>query len=179
MEGLTGIRDDGAASSGDPDADYALAGLYQQHYSSLVRLAALLVGDPASAEEIVQDSFIALHRARRKTISESAVSYLHHAVVTRSRFAPRQRARARSYPAGHALSTTADPHVMTAPEHQAIISVLRMLPVRQREVAVLRYYTGLSEARIAAAMGIKRAAVKNHSAKAAASLNAALDEGRL
>jgi RNA polymerase sigma factor (sigma-70 family) len=179
MDGRAGTSDEGAVSSGDPDSDDALAGLYQQHYSSLVRLAALLVGDPASAEEIVQDSFIALYRARRKTISDSAVSYLHHAVVTRSRSTPRHRARASNCPAEHAPARTADLHAMTTPQYQAIISLLRMLPVRQREVAVLRYYTGLSEARIAAAMGINRAAVKNHSAKAAASLSAAVDDGRL
>jgi hypothetical protein len=39
----------------------AVATLYQLHYPSLVRLAALLVPDPAIAEDIVQEAFAALH----------------------------------------------------------------------------------------------------------------------
>ena len=35
--------------------------LYQMHYRSLVRLAALLVSDLAAAEDIVQDAFAAAH----------------------------------------------------------------------------------------------------------------------
>ncbi len=40
--------------------------LYGEHYRSLVLLASLLVRDVATAEEVVQDSFIALYgRVRR------------------------------------------------------------------------------------------------------------------
>ena len=35
--------------------------VYQRHYRSLVRLAALLVSDLATAEDIVQDAFAAAH----------------------------------------------------------------------------------------------------------------------
>lgn len=59
-------------------------------------------------------------------------------------------------------------------ECQAIISTLRILPGRQRAI-VLRHHADLSEAQIAAAMGIGRAAVKSHSGRAAASLRAVLD----
>ena len=36
--------------------------LYEQHWRSMVRLAVLLVDDVASAEDVVQDAFVALHR---------------------------------------------------------------------------------------------------------------------
>jgi RNA polymerase sigma factor (sigma-70 family) len=65
---------------------------------------------------------------------------------------------------------------MPSLEYQALMSALRKQPVRQREVIVLRPYADLPEAQIAAAMGISRAAVKSHTAKASASLRAALDE---
>ena len=42
-----------------------MSALYEQHYASLVRLAALLVRDTATAEEIVQDSFVAVAAAWR------------------------------------------------------------------------------------------------------------------
>ena len=59
------------------DAEQAVAAMYSTHYRSLVRLAALLVHDVATAEEIVKDSFIAMHGAwRRLQDNEKALSYL-------------------------------------------------------------------------------------------------------
>src|SRR6516225_5085456 len=45
------------------DADRALTELYQLHYRTLVRLAALLVPDLATADDIVQDAFAAVYSA--------------------------------------------------------------------------------------------------------------------
>lgn len=75
------------------------------------------------------------------------------------------------------VRTGAERHAMTILEYPAVVSALGMLPVRQREVIVLRFYSDLSEAQIAAVMGISRTAVKNHTARAVASLRAVLDDG--
>jgi RNA polymerase sigma factor (sigma-70 family) len=48
------------------------------------------------------------------------------------------------------------------------------LPTRQREVIVLRHYLDLSEADIAATLGISRGAVKSHASRAAAALRTRL-----
>ena len=156
------------------DDERALITLYNQHYSFLVRLTALLVGDTSSAEQIVQDSFVAVRQARRRPDSDT-VSYLRQAVVTRSRSTLRHRPLAGRSAAGPAR-TGVGRHAMTSLEDQTLISVLRELPARQREVIVLRYYSDLTDAQIAAAVGISRAAVKSHTAKAAASLHAVLDD---
>jgi len=50
------------------------------------------------------------------------------------------------------------------------------LPERQREAIVLRYYAGLSEGEIAAAMGISRGAVNSHTARGLSALRAALEQ---
>jgi RNA polymerase sigma factor (sigma-70 family) len=50
------------------------------------------------------------------------------------------------------------------------------LPDRQREAIVLRYYADLSEAEIAATMGISRGAVKSHTARGMTALRAALEQ---
>ena len=42
-------------------ADLAVMELYVQHYRALVRLAAMLVRDMPTAEEVVQDAFVAMH----------------------------------------------------------------------------------------------------------------------
>src|SRR5713226_4348435 len=45
-------------------ADQAVIAAYRTHYGSLVRQAALLVRDIPTAEDVVQDSFIAMHITR-------------------------------------------------------------------------------------------------------------------
>ena len=68
-------------SYGDP-----VSALYEQHYASLVRLAALLVRDTATAEEIVQDSFVAMAAAwRRRGDIDGALDFLRQSVLDRSR----------------------------------------------------------------------------------------------
>src|SRR6266516_2217000 len=80
------------SASGEWDAARAVTAIYTTHYRSLVRLAVLLVGDAATAEEIVQDSFIAMHAAwRRLRDTEKALAYLRQCVVNRSRSVLRHR----------------------------------------------------------------------------------------
>ena len=45
------------------DADSALEQLYADQYAALVRLAVLLLRDQGLAEDVVQDSFVAMHGA--------------------------------------------------------------------------------------------------------------------
>jgi len=78
--------------SGELDATRAVTAIYTTHYRSLVRLAVLLVRDVATAEEVVQDSFITMHAAwRRLRDTEKALSYLRQSVVNRSRSVLRHR----------------------------------------------------------------------------------------
>ena len=74
------------------DAERAVTALYGTHYRPLVRLAALLVRDDATAEEVVQDSFVAMHASwRRLRDTDKALSYLRQSVVNRSRSVLRHR----------------------------------------------------------------------------------------
>ena len=74
------------------DADTALEQLYAAHWRSLVRLSVLLVRDQATAEEVVQDAFVAVHgRWSRLRDHDRALAYLRQAVVNRSRSALRHR----------------------------------------------------------------------------------------
>ena len=159
-------------------ADRAVTELYAVHYRGLVRLAALLVRDTPTAEEVVQDAFVAMHGGwQRLRDAENALAYLRQAVVNRSRSVLRHR-------------TVVDKNMQKAPpdmpsaehgafillERSAVVAALRGLPERQREAIVLRYYGDLSEAEIAAVMDISRGAVKSHTARGMASLRAALEQ---
>ena len=161
----------------DWDADRAVTALYTTHYRSLVRLAALLVRDVATAEEVVQDSFVAMHGGwRRLRDSDKALSYLRQSVVNRSRSVLRHRVVVdRNAPKPAPDMPSAEHGAIAALERSAVVSALRTLPPRQREALVLRYYGDLSEAQIASSMGISRGAVKSHTARAIAALRSVLE----
>jgi RNA polymerase sigma-70 factor (sigma-E family) len=160
------------------DADEAITQIYAAHYRSLVRLAALLLRDVGASEEVVQDSFIAMHGAwRRLRDPDRALAYLRQSVVNRSRSVLRHRTvELRHAPAPMPDAASAEHGAMGSLEHQEVIVALRRLPERQREVLVLRYYADLSEADIADAIGISRGAVKSHASRGMAALRSTLEQ---
>jgi RNA polymerase sigma-70 factor (sigma-E family) len=171
----TGSRvSDGAAAW---DADEAVTALYAAHYRSLVRLAALLLRDPDGAEEVVQDAFVAMHGSwRRLRDPDKALSYLRAAVVNRSRSALRRRRTAEQHVPERAVDVASAEHgALQHLEHERVLTAVRRLPRRQREVLVLRYYADLSEAQIADVLGISRGAVKSHASRAMTALRDVLD----
>jgi RNA polymerase sigma-70 factor (sigma-E family) len=159
-------------------ADRAVLELYAAHYRPLVYLAALLVRDIPTAEEVVQDAFVAMHgRWQRLRDADKGLSYLRQAVVNRCRSVLRDRAVVGpSLQKGPPDQPRAAHDVRVALEQNSVRAVLRDLPDRQREAIVLRYYANLSEEEIAAAMGISRGAVKSHTARAMVALRAALEQ---
>ena len=159
------------------DADRLVTEIYHGEYKSLVRLAVLLVHDVPTAEEVVQDAFEAMHTAwRRLREKEKALSYLRQAVVNRSRSVLRHRTVVdRNAPKPAPDEPSAEHGALALIERSAVIAALRTLPDRQREAVVLRYYADLSEADIAATMGISRGAVKSHTARAMAALKSILE----
>ena len=173
MSGTTDARLAGLAW----DADEAVTQLYASQYRSLVRIAALLLREVAAAEEVVQESFIAMHSSwRRLRDPDRALAYLRQSVVNRSRSALRRRkVEARHAPASMPDHASAEHGALEAIERQQVIRALHALPGRQREVLVLRYYLDLSEAQIAETIGISRGAVKSHASRGIATLRTTLE----
>ena len=165
-----------AQAACDWDAGRALAELYAAHYQALVRLAALLVRDTATAEEVVQDSFVAMHASwRRLRDSGKASSYLRRCVVNRSRSVLRhQMVTERNMLQPPPEMPSAEQGAMALLERSAVVAALHGLPARQREALVLRYYADLPEAEIASAMGISQGAVKSHVFRAMSALRGEL-----
>lgn len=159
------------------DAYDAVTKLYSTHYRSLVRLAGLLVRDEPTAEEVVQECFVAMHDGwRRLRDEEKALSYLKQAVVNRARSVLRHRSVIdRNAPKPAPDMPSAEQGAIALLERSAVIAALQALPIRQREALVLRYYADLSEAQIAAMMGISKGAVKSHTARGMSSLRAVLE----
>jgi RNA polymerase sigma factor (sigma-70 family) len=177
------------------DAEHAVIAIYSTHYRSLVRLAALLVGDVGIAEDIVRQSFIAMHADwRRLRDSNKAIPYLRRCVVDRSRSVLSRQLAERTAHQGPAVGegecgarpgrseagpevARAEPDAPPQSEQSALMSALRTLPCSQREALVLRFYLDLTEGQIAAVMGVSRGAVRAHLSKATVALRAVLPPG--
>ncbi len=149
------------------DADSAVEELYAAHFRRLVRLSVLLVRDLETAEEVVQDSFVAMHgRWRSLREPDQGLAYLRQTVVNRSRSVMRHRGVEASYsPPVVADRPGADEDALVSERRERVLDALRALPDRQREVLALRYYLDLSEADIARTLGISRGAVKSHASR--------------
>jgi RNA polymerase sigma factor (sigma-70 family) len=170
-------------------ADAAVTAMYAAHYRSLVGLAVLLVrnGNADTAQQVVQDSFVALHRNWRGLADpdgggDRALLYLWQRVVNRSRSAGRQPASvntlgsAAAEPApGDAAAEPAAGDAAAGPAPGAVLTAMHALPQRQREALVLQHYAGLSTAQTAQMLGISAGAVQRHTARAMSSLHGVLD----
>jgi RNA polymerase sigma-70 factor (sigma-E family) len=164
-------------------ADEAITRLFAVHYVPLTRLATLLTSDPANAEEIVADSFVALHmRWHKLGDADRAVAYLRATVVNRSRSALRHRRVVERHVAASdhgAQAPSAETGALERLTSAAILAAVSALPTRQREALVLRYYGDLSEAAIAEAMGCSRGSVKSHLSRGMAALRRSQDMAAL
>jgi RNA polymerase sigma-70 factor (sigma-E family) len=151
------------------DADSGVEGIYRTHRLYLVRLALLLVDDRETAEDVTQDAFAALHRRWASLANEdAAVGYLRTCVVNGARSVLRRRRTVRRHPQPDELSLTAaaaDSSTLLAEEHREVLDAIRRLPDRQREVILLRYWSELNEADVAATLGISIGAVKSNASR--------------
>lgn len=163
-------------------AGQALVDMYREHYRPLVRMATLLIRDSAAAEEVVQDCFVAMHTAWPRLHDEDkALAYLRQSVINRARSVLRRREVAgRHAPKPEPDAPSAEHGAIASLERSAVVAALRLLPPRQREALVLRYYLDLPEAQVAATMGITPGAVKAHTFRALVAMRKALvTEGSL
>ncbi len=165
-----------AAPAAVPD----LAATYREHYRSLVRLASILLDDVGACEEVVQDAFVKVwQRGPALRTPDRLPAYLRSAVLNGARSRLRRRAVADRHlavvpePAPAAESTA-----LAGDADDAVLTALRALPDRQREVLALRYYLDLSEAEIATTLGISAGSVKTHASRGLATLADRLEDQR-
>lgn len=168
------------ALSGDRRTE-AVTALFLAHHRRLVGLATLLVDDRETAEDVVQEAFAGLHRRWHLLRDpEAAVTYLNQSVVNRGRDGLRRRLRTsgvlRVLADEPRTTCSAEESALDHDEVDQLRHAVRDLPRRQRQVTVLRYYLGQSEAEIADTLGISRGSVKRHATRALSALGLALED---
>jgi RNA polymerase sigma factor (sigma-70 family) len=181
-----------------PGAAASVTALYSEHALGLVRLAVVVTGDRAAAEDIVQDAFVGLYR-RWDRVPEMAapLAYLRVSVMNGCRTLLRRRSRLGLWPGGPGdagfdqvgpdglggpdgpgpLAESAEASALLGEEQRTVAAALRKLPRRQREAVVLRYYLDLSIEETAQVMGVSAGTVKSSVHRGLAAVGRTLREG--
>jgi RNA polymerase sigma-70 factor (sigma-E family) len=136
---------------------------YRGQYSQMVRLAHLLSGSDAIAEDLVQDAFARMQS--RFANLDNPGGYLRQTLINVCRTWHRSRARERTYVAKAGPPLSALPFAA-----DELFDAVHRLSYRQRSVLVLRYWLDLSEADIAIAIGCRPGTVKSLHTRALANL---------
>lgn len=143
--------------------------LYRRERVGLVRFALLVTGSRATAEDVVQESFLRL----RSTSTEltDPVRYLRRIVLNEARQVLRRRAIERR----HALT---DPGVVLPPELDQMWHLLDGLSEKRRVALVLRYYEDLPFSEIARLMDVGESTARSLVHRGLKSLRRKLDADR-
>jgi RNA polymerase sigma-70 factor (sigma-E family) len=138
--------------------------------AGLTRFAYLLCGDRGLAEDLVQETYLALYRRFGDTLTVAApVAYARRTIVNAHISRSRSRA-AHEIVSANLPDAAAERHDET--DQDAMWRLLGTLPARQRAVLVLRFYADLSEAEIAATLGCRPGTVRSLATRAFATLRA-------
>ncbi|MFS4091939.1 SigE family RNA polymerase sigma factor [Streptomyces sp. AF1A] len=171
-----GAEDAAATAVAGTTVDH-LTETYRAHYRSLLGLAALLLDDTASCEDVVQEAFIRVHSARKRVRDpDKTLAYLRQTVVNLSRSTLRRRIL------GLKLLSKPMPDMASAEEgaydqleRRDLIKAMKGLQRRQREVLVLRYFADMTEAQVAETLGISLGSVKAYGSRGIAALRVAME----
>ncbi len=136
---------------------------YAEQFDGAVRLAWLLTGSRAAAEDVVQDAMTAVFRAFDRV--EVPEAYLHRAVVNAAKSRHRDEHRR-----AERLTLLERERPLADSTDAELLDAIGRLPYRQRVVIVGRYWGGWSEAELAAALGCRPGTVKSLASRALARL---------
>ncbi len=149
--------------------DDELAEFVRARYHHLVRRAYLLTGSQPAAEDLVQEALARCCASWRRQPIAQPDAYLQRVMVnllvSRSRLRRFREDPTDAVPERGVADTSA-----THAERDAVWRALRATPPRQRAVLVLRFYEDMTEAEIAAELGVAIGTVRSQTAKGLARL---------
>ena len=150
--------------------------LYAAHAPDAARLAYLVTGDRALAEDLVQEAFVRMFGRFRDLRNPDAFgAYLRKTVVNLAKSHFRRRGVERTYVEREARQPVAT--VEHPSGREEMWDALKRLTPRQRAAVVLRYYEDLSEAQTADVLGCAIGTVKSLVSRGLEQLRAGLSEG--
>lgn len=139
-------------------------------HATLRRRAHLLTGDPASADDLVQETLAKLYLAWHKVKDPHAVDAYARRIMLNEFNAGWRRPWRRRERSTDRLPEVAVHDRVDEGSRREMWDFVQSLPPKQRAVIVLRYYEDLSEVEIAEALGISPGTVKSQASRALATL---------
>ncbi len=162
----------GAVQPPAPPASFEA--FFEAEHARLLRAMYLVTGNRQEAEEIVQDSFLAVwERWDRVASMDEPTGYLFRSAMNRFRSRLRRAARAARKVVGAAEGGDA---FAAADERDALARALATLPERQRAAIVLTELLGYGSVEAGKVLGVKDVTVRSLASQARAALRTKLGE---
>ena len=164
MDGEDSVDDDAPGTTPGGLAEFAA-----RHGVALTRFAYVLCGNRATADDLVQDTYVNLYRRFGADLSVAApLAYARRALVNLHVSQRRRRSSGEI-----AVAELPDSPAVDAVDHEAQDEMWRLLaglPERQRTVVVLRFYLDLPDAEIASILHCREGTVRSLASRAMAEL---------
>jgi len=162
-----------------------LADLYRAESAHVVNLAYLLTGQRQLAEDLAQEAFLRVASSIREVSPDAFGAYLRRTVVNlvrshyrHARVERRYADRVESDAARRREASEASSSATDADTRDELWSALQLLPARQREAIVCRFYLDLSEEQTADAMRVAVGTVKSATSRGLQALRVTLEAER-
>lgn len=148
-----------SSTSSDDDFD----GFAVSAWPRLRRSAYLITGDHHLAEDLAQTALARTYAHWRRVRRQDALAYSRRTLVNLNidRIRRRRIEEVGGDSVDHAMTLRPDPADTRAEDRDLVVRLLAELTERERRVVVLRHYFDLSEADVAAELGITPGTVKS------------------
>jgi RNA polymerase sigma-70 factor (sigma-E family) len=165
----SGHSDLGHADRGQ-DGEAAFREYVTAHGAALLRIALLLTGNRADAEDLLQAALAKTYRAWDRIQDHAALdAYVKRAMVN-TQISWWRRRRVVEFPTEDIPDWAVAEHLPPSELEDTVRRALDRLPRRMRAAIMLRYYEDMSEPEIADALGVSRGTVKSTVSRAVAKL---------
>jgi RNA polymerase sigma-70 factor (sigma-E family) len=156
--------------------DEEFAAFMTAQSGELLHTAWLLVGDAHQAEELTQAALVRTYAAWNRVRTEDTLRYARR-VVANLRIDTWRRRRREVLASPEALPDASETGAQDrVDDRDQLVRALALLTPRQRRIVVLRHLVGLSDADVAADLGVSVGTVKSTASRGLATLRAALAE---
>src|SRR6266496_1426189 len=138
--------------------------------AALLRMATVLTGNRADAEDLVQAALAKTYLAWSKINDRAALdAYVRRAIVN-THISWWRRRRLEEYPTDQLPDQVVADHARESDMAEVVRRALDRLPQRMRAAVMLRYFEDMTEPEIAAALGVSLGTVKSTVSRAVARL---------
>ncbi|HZT53744.1 MAG TPA: sigma-70 family RNA polymerase sigma factor [Gaiellaceae bacterium] len=164
---LAHLSDEAVVALAARSEEAALGELYDRYGAACYRLARRIVRDPALAEDVVQEAFLAIWRGAARFVPERAraSAWIMTLVHRRAVDIVRREERRRALPLGEDHDERADESaesvVWLRLERERVQRALAQLPDQQRETLELAYYGGFTQSELAERLGRPLGTIKS------------------